>query len=536
MLSGKLPTLCQLTGVLAAGKSSFLQAAAATTCCEERAHDPFVRICAKGEKEHIFTSRTWHIYGFLEEVVREAMEGEMLRVAGRQQNIEQRDCIRQGQKHTVVLRIKLMKRDRVSVQERLRLRYMVLSLHTLAQGVLEHGLGLARSTAERLEQPEEYRFLRKVAATSTRADCETQHVFSHTEALVLKVIPKSSLTIAYPVPIAERMELKTSRNMSFGHDHGRDFFHVWNFSYLTRAKANESFGSVWGALAVLHTNDSCRLSVGSTTFGVLKVTKEKETKSPLLAQTERAAGKTAQADGLQWADRSPTEPCKRSPVPEQFPSHSYQYRANAGGKMMCKNVVKTAISLDMQMLSNIIGDFEAIDRQILFTCKESLEVLPVPGGAVVPGAGGCTRLLDLACKGGGSKQDKENYPLLKELNQLRDGTELSASNWHRQRDIGTAPGSRPRRSWLRRSHDTRQGSKFGSTSKLTPVARDNLGSLSQVTAGTPEPPRSFGDEPVAAGQQLPSPWLLRDGCSRSLSSSVGNSVIAEIGTVAWNEI
>lgn len=79
---------------------------------------------------------------------------------------------------------------------------------------------------------------------------------------VLKVIPKSSLTIAYPVPIAERMELKTSRNMSFGHDHGRDFFHVWNFSYLTRAKANESFGSVWGALAVLHTNDSCRLSVG----------------------------------------------------------------------------------------------------------------------------------------------------------------------------------------------------------------------------------------------------------------------------------
>lgn len=34
-------------------------------------------------------------------------------------------------------------------------------------------------------------------------------------------------------------------------------------------------------------------------------------------------------------------------------------------EMMRKNVVKTAISLDMQMLSNIIGDFEAIDRQIL---------------------------------------------------------------------------------------------------------------------------------------------------------------------------
>lgn len=31
-------------------------------------------------------------------------------------------------------------------------RYMVLSHHTLAQGVLKHGLSLARSTAERLEQ------------------------------------------------------------------------------------------------------------------------------------------------------------------------------------------------------------------------------------------------------------------------------------------------------------------------------------------------------------------------------------------------
>lgn len=31
-------------------------------------------------------------------------------------------------------------------------RYMVLSHHTLAQGVLEHGLGLARSVAERLEK------------------------------------------------------------------------------------------------------------------------------------------------------------------------------------------------------------------------------------------------------------------------------------------------------------------------------------------------------------------------------------------------
>lgn len=58
---------------------------------------------------------------------REAMEGEVLRVAGQQQNIEQRDCIRQGQKHTVVLRIKLMKRDRVSVQERLCLRWVTRS-------------------------------------------------------------------------------------------------------------------------------------------------------------------------------------------------------------------------------------------------------------------------------------------------------------------------------------------------------------------------------------------------------------------------
>lgn len=45
----------------------------------------------------------------------------------------------------------------------------------------------------------------------------------------------------------------------------------------------------------------CAHLMQSTTFGVLKVTKEKETKSPLLAQTERAAGKTARADGLQWA-------------------------------------------------------------------------------------------------------------------------------------------------------------------------------------------------------------------------------------------
>lgn len=36
MLSGKLPTLCQLTGVLAAGKSSFLQAAAATVNSEKK--------------------------------------------------------------------------------------------------------------------------------------------------------------------------------------------------------------------------------------------------------------------------------------------------------------------------------------------------------------------------------------------------------------------------------------------------------------------------------------------------------------------
>lgn len=35
----------------------------------------------------------------------------------------------------------------------------------------------------------------------------------------------------------------------------------------------------------------------SVSFGVLKVTKEKETKSPLLAHTERTAGKP-QADGL----------------------------------------------------------------------------------------------------------------------------------------------------------------------------------------------------------------------------------------------
>lgn len=39
----------------------------------------------------------------------------------------------------------------------------------------------------------------------------------------------------------------------------------------------------------------------SITFGVLKVTKGKETKSPLLAQTERTAGKIKQANGLGWA-------------------------------------------------------------------------------------------------------------------------------------------------------------------------------------------------------------------------------------------
>lgn len=36
MLSGKLPMLCQLTGVLAAGKSSFLQAAAATVSSDKK--------------------------------------------------------------------------------------------------------------------------------------------------------------------------------------------------------------------------------------------------------------------------------------------------------------------------------------------------------------------------------------------------------------------------------------------------------------------------------------------------------------------
>lgn len=38
----------------------------------------------------------------------------------------------------------------------------------------------------------------------------------------------------------------------------------------------------------------------SITFGVLKITKGKETKSPLLAQTKRTAGKIAQANGLGW--------------------------------------------------------------------------------------------------------------------------------------------------------------------------------------------------------------------------------------------
>lgn len=78
-----------------------------------------------------------------------------------------------------------------------------------------------------------------------------------------------------------------------------------------------------------------------------------------------------------------------------------------------------------------------------------------------------------ACAGGGSKQDKENYPLLKELNQLRDSVELSASNWHQQRDSSIFPS--PRRSWLLPSDDTRQDSKFGVTSKLTSVAHDSLG-------------------------------------------------------------
>lgn len=39
----------------------------------------------------------------------------------------------------------------------------------------------------------------------------------------------------------------------------------------------------------------------SIACGVLKVTKGKETKSPLLAQTERTTGKIAQTDGLGWA-------------------------------------------------------------------------------------------------------------------------------------------------------------------------------------------------------------------------------------------
>lgn len=41
----------------------------------------------------------------------------------------------------------------------------------------------------------------------------------------------------------------------------------------------------------------CARLMQAKTFGVLKVTKEKETKSPLLAQTERTAGKIAQANG-----------------------------------------------------------------------------------------------------------------------------------------------------------------------------------------------------------------------------------------------
>lgn len=73
----------------------------------------------------------------------------------------------------------------------------------------------------------------------------------------------------------------------------------------------------------------------------------------------------------------------------------------------------------------------------------------------------------------GSKQDKENYPLLKELNQLRDGAELSASNWHQQREIRIFPC--PCWSRLLPSDDTRQSSKFDATSELTCVARDNLG-------------------------------------------------------------
>lgn len=48
------------------------------------------------------------------------------------------------------------------------------------------------------------------------------------------------------------------------------------------------------------------------------------------------------------------------------------------------------------------------------------------------------------------------------------------------------------------------------------------GFLSQVTAGTPEPPRSFGDEPVAAGQQV----------GGSATASVPASVVWE----AWGDL